>query len=127
LLPNYNILTEAGSSLGYKHTEITRIKMKSNYSLERRNKIGNLNKGKPLSLEVKQRLRQVSLLRKPFIYSEQGLLNLKKKAKPITVYNLDYTVYAEYSSITEAAKSLNCHVRTINRALKTENKLLKKR
>ena len=29
LLPNYNILTEAGSSFGYKHTEITRINMKS--------------------------------------------------------------------------------------------------
>jgi GIY-YIG catalytic domain len=39
LLPNYNILTEAGSSFGYKHTEITRLKMKSNYSLERRIKI----------------------------------------------------------------------------------------
>ena len=43
LLPNYNILTEAGNSFGYKHTEITRIKMKSNYSEERRQRIGNLN------------------------------------------------------------------------------------
>jgi hypothetical protein len=43
LLPNYNILTEAGSSFGYKHTEMTRIKMRSNYSLERRILIGNLN------------------------------------------------------------------------------------
>jgi len=34
LLPNYNILTEAGNNLRcYKHTEISRIKMKSNYSL----------------------------------------------------------------------------------------------
>jgi len=44
LLPNYKILTEAGSSFCYKQTEITRIKMKSNYSIERRLKIGNLNK-----------------------------------------------------------------------------------
>jgi hypothetical protein len=49
LLPNYNILTEAGSSFGYKHTEITRINMKSNYSIERRLKIGNLNKNKKFS------------------------------------------------------------------------------
>ena len=28
LLPNYNILTEAGSSFGYKHTEVDRPKMK---------------------------------------------------------------------------------------------------
>lgn len=42
LLPNYNILTEAGPSFGYKHTELDRIKIKSNYNLERRNRIGNL-------------------------------------------------------------------------------------
>jgi hypothetical protein len=48
LLPNYNILTEAGSSFGYKHTEMTRIKMKANYSEERRDSIGNLNKNKKL-------------------------------------------------------------------------------
>jgi len=49
LLPNYNILTEAGFSFGYKHSEITRIKMKANYSNERRNFIGNLTKNKKFS------------------------------------------------------------------------------
>ena len=44
LLLNYNILKEAGSSFGYKHTEMTRINMMSNYTIERRLKIGNLNK-----------------------------------------------------------------------------------
>jgi excinuclease UvrABC nuclease subunit len=44
LLPNYNILTEAGSSFGYKHTEIDRQKMKDIYSKARRERIGNLNK-----------------------------------------------------------------------------------
>lgn len=127
LLPNYNILSEAGSSFGYKHLEIIKMKMRSNYSLERRIKIGNLNRGKTLSLETRQKLKEVSLLRKPFIYSEQGILNMKKKAKPITIYNLDNTVYGEYSSIVETAKCLNCNVKTINRALKTEKKLLKKR
>ncbi|OTA47020.1 GIY-YIG-domain-containing protein, partial [Hypoxylon sp. EC38] len=48
LLPNYNILTEAGSSFGYKHTEITRIYMKANYSEERRESIGSLNRGKTI-------------------------------------------------------------------------------
>jgi hypothetical protein len=37
MLPNYNILTEAGSSFGYKHTEITRLNMSKNYSLIRKN------------------------------------------------------------------------------------------
>lgn len=36
LLPNYNILTEAGNTFGYKHTDIDRIKMISNYSEKRR-------------------------------------------------------------------------------------------
>jgi len=52
LLPNYNILTEAGSSFGYKHSEVSRINMKSNYSQERRMTIANLNKGKTFSSET---------------------------------------------------------------------------
>lgn len=46
MLPNYNIITEAGSSFGYKHTEVTRLKMKTNYNIERKIWIGDLNIGK---------------------------------------------------------------------------------
>jgi group I intron endonuclease len=127
LLPNYNILTEAGSSFGYKHTELDRIKIKSNYSLERRLKIGNFNKDKFLSEETKEKIRQKALNRIQLNYSEEALLNMKKKSKPIILYNLDYTVYGEYSSITEASKAINCSVKTINRALKTDKKFLKRR
>ncbi len=127
LLPNYNILTEAGSSFGYKHTELDRIKMKSNYSLERRLFIGNLNKGQNLSVETIEKIREKALIRKKPFYSEQALLNMKKMSKSIILYNLDYTVYGEYSSITEAAKSVNCGVKTINRTLKTKKKILKTR
>src|SRR5882757_128480 len=63
LLPNYNILTEAGSSFGYKHTEITRIRMKANYSQERRSNIGNLNKNKKLSKETIELIREKALSR----------------------------------------------------------------
>ena len=55
LLPNYNILTEAGSSFGYKHNETTRLNMKTNYSEERRLVIASLNKDKsfsPATIEV---------------------------------------------------------------------------
>ena len=129
MLPNYNILTEAGSSFGYKHTELDKIKMKGNYSLERRLQIGNLNKGKSLLLETKQKLREKALLidKAKIKISEQSLLNMKKKSKPIILYNLDFTVFGQYSSITEAANSINCSIKTINRALKTEKKLLKRR
>ena len=126
LLPNYNILTEAGNSFGYKHTEISRIKMKANYSLERRLQIGALNRGKTLSKETIEKFRINALNRKPYIYSEQGKLNLKKKSKPLLVFNLNGTLYGEFNSLTEAANILNCSLKTINRCLKTEKKILKR-
>ena len=127
LLPNYNILTEAGNSFGYKHTEITRIKMKAQYSQERRDKIGNLNKGKSLSKEIIEKLRQSSLNKKKRVYSKEVLFNMKNKSKELLVLNLDSTVYGKYFSITEAAKSLQCSIKTISRTLKTEKKILRKR
>lgn len=127
LLPNYNILTEAGSSFGYKHTEMARIKMKDNYSDECRLKIGSLNKNKNLSKETIEKLREAALLRKPITFSEEAIANMKKKSKPIIVYNLDDTVYGEYPSIVEAASSLNCNQKTIIRALKSNKNLLKRR
>jgi len=127
LLPNYNILTEAGSSFGYKHTELDRIKMIGNYSLPRRELIGNLNRNKKLPKETKAKMREKALTRKKVSFSDQALLNMKKKSKPIILYNLDHTVFGKYPSIVEAAKSINCSQKTIARALKTEKKILKRR
>ena len=127
LLPNYNILTEAGSSFGYKHTEIDRIKMKLNYSIERRERIGKLNRNKKLSLETIEKIRDKALSKNKIFYSDEALLNMKKKSKPIIIYNLNNTVFGEYTSIVEAAKSINCDSKTIRRALKTEKKILKRR
>jgi len=127
LLPNYNILTEAGSSFGYKHTEISRLKMRSYYSLERREQIGSLNKGKNLSIKTIDKMSKKALTREKLNYSEQAILNMKKNSKSIILYNLDYTVYGEFPSIVDAAKSIHCGEKTIRRALKTEKKLLKRR
>lgn len=126
LLPNYNILTEAGNSFGYKHTEITRINMKANYSLERRLRIGELNKGKTLSQETIEKIKNKALKREPYTYSIIGLNNLKRNSKALLVFNLNGTLYGEYSSLTEAAKSLNSSLKTIYRCLKTEKKILKR-
>lgn len=122
LLPNYNILTEAGSSFGYKHSEITRIKMKSKYCEERRMAIGNLNRSKSLSHSTIELISHTPLnLIKPF-YSQEAQENKKKKSKAILVYNFDDTVYGEFSSIVKAAKSLNCDQKTIRRTLQTKKK-----
>lgn len=127
LLPNYNILTEAGNSFGYKHTETTRINMKINYSNDRREMIGDLNKNKVLTEATKENMKLSALNRKKPVFSEEALLNMKKNSIGLIVYNLDKTVFGEYSSMTEAALMLNCNVKTIHRALKTENHILKKR
>ena len=127
LLPNYNILTEAGSTFGYKHTDLDRIKMKNNYSLERRERIGNLNKNKNLSESTIEKIRAKALTREKIIYSNEALLNMKKNSKPIILYNLDYTTFGEYSSIVEAARNINCSEKTIRRALSSKSKMLKRR
>lgn len=129
LLPNYNILTEAGSSFGYKHTEITRIQMKANYSEERRIVIGNLNRGKLLSEETKAKMKDKALARtEPRILSKEFLDTMKNNSKAILLYNIsNRTVYGEYESILEASRNLNCNEKTIRRALKTEKKVLLRR
>lgn len=126
LLPNYNILTEAGSSFGYKHTEVDRQKMKDIYTDARREMVGSLNRGKKLSPETIEKMtcREKALNRSPM------LDEIKKKCiahtRPVVLYNLNGTVYGEYSTILDAANSINCGEKTIRRALKTEKGLVKR-
>nr|ABU50155.1 GIY-YIG endonuclease [Beauveria bassiana] len=127
LLPDYNILTEAGSSFGYKHTEITRIKMKTNYSEKRRQKISALNKGKSFSPETIESMRQSALNLNNINYTEQGILNMKKRSKAIIVKELNNIVYGEFNSIVDTARALNCSTKTIQRTLKTPSRILKGR
>lgn len=141
LLPNYNILTEAGSSFGYKHTEVDRLKLKEIYSVCRRVRIGSLNRGKTLSpfwpplgasctgqaeAETIEKMRAKALNRPPMSdETKQKCITLFNN-KAVVLYNLNGTVYGKYSSILEAAKSINCGEKTIRRALKTEKRLVKK-
>ena len=127
LLPNYNILTEAGSSFGYKHNETTRLNVKTNYSEGRRLAIASLDKGKSFFPSTIEAMKQSALNRVKPIYSEEGIQNMKNNSKAILVYNMDYTVYGEFPSITEASKSLGCSQKTIYRALQTPKKILRRR
>ena len=127
LLPDYNIVTEAGNTFGYKHSEITRLKMVQNYSPERRLWIGNLNRNKSMSEQHKENIIKAGLTWVKPIYSKETLANIRKSSKPIIVYNLDKTVYGEYPSITAGAQSLRCSIKTINRAMNTQKKILKRR
>lgn len=124
LVPNYNILTEAGSSFGYKHTEIDRQKMKDIFSDARREQVANINKGKKLSLETIQLIREKALTKPPM--SDETKKKCVVHTRLVVLYNLDGTVYGKYSTTIEAAASINCNEKTIRRALQTEKKLVKR-
>ena len=124
LLPNYNILTEAGNSFGYKHTEVDRQKMKFIYTDAIREMIGSLNKGKKLSTETIEKMRYKALNRSPL--SDETKKKCIAHIRPVVLYNLNGTVYGEYSTIIDAAKSINCGEKTIRRALNTEKGLVKR-
>lgn len=124
LLPNYNILTEAGSSFGYKHTEVNRQKMKDSFNNTRREMIGNLNKGKKFSSDTIDKMRQKALNRPTM--SDETKKKCIVNTRPVVLYNLNGTVYGEYSTILDAAKSINCGEKTIRRALKTDKGLVKR-
>nr|YP_010444592.1 GIY-YIG endonuclease [Fusarium musae]UTI38514.1 GIY-YIG endonuclease [Fusarium musae]UTI38538.1 GIY-YIG endonuclease [Fusarium musae]UTI38562.1 GIY-YIG endonuclease [Fusarium musae]UTI38586.1 GIY-YIG endonuclease [Fusarium musae]UTI38611.1 GIY-YIG endonuclease [Fusarium musae] len=105
--------------------------MKANYSEERRMLIGNLNKNKQFSSTTIERMIQSALNRNKVEFNKEALDNMRKASgaeRPIILYNIENnTVFGEYSSITDAALSLNCNKKTIYRALKTEKKVLLKR
>ena len=126
LLPNYNILTEAGSSFGYKHTEIDRIKMKNLLNNEKQERIGNLNRGKKLYLEIIEKMREKALKKGPVSESEEIKLKCTANTRPVILYNLNGTVYGKYPTIVAATKAINCGVKTIIKALKTKKKLVKR-
>lgn len=123
LLPDYNILTEAGSSFGYKHTEITRIKMRSNYSKSRREQIENLTISKSIS-------PQGTMSEENIKYSKEGILCAsykKKNSKPIVIKELNGIIYGKFPSIIAGAEALNCSYKTVYRALNSPSKQLKGR
>jgi group I intron endonuclease len=124
LLPNYNILTEAGSSFGYKHTEVDRQKMKDIYTDARREMIGSLNRGKNLSQETIEKMREKALNRPPM--KEEIRKKCVVNTRPVILYNLDRTVYGKYNSLIDAAKAINCNEKTIIRALQTDKRLIKR-
>ena len=105
--------------------EVDRKKMKDIYSEARR---GNLNRGKKLSLRVAT--ETIEKMREKALNRGSMTDDTKKKCichtRPVVLYNLNGTVYGEYSSIIEAAKSINCGEKTIRRALKTEKRLVKR-
>jgi group I intron endonuclease len=134
LLPNYNILTEAGSTFGYKHSEIVRQKLQDIYNCKVRQKmIGNLNKDKVFSEETIDKIREKTLnksSRLEAIKIKGFNSEIRKECSiyrgPLILYNLNGTIYGKYATVLDAAKSINCKEKTLIRAFKTPKGLVKK-
>lgn len=131
LTPVYNIATKASNTLGVKHTEENKLKMRLHYSSERREKIGALNRGKILSAVVIESLRKSALNRSPMTNETRAKISINSIAANLyTVARLDNTNHACTPSkgenmqivrtIPNVAKLLGCSYKTVQRALKLD-------
>lgn len=111
--PEYNIAPLATNSTGWKHSEESKQKMIQNYSEERRQRVGEINKGKTLSEDTRNLIREAALQRKPM--SMESRLKCAVNVRPITITNLDGTnLQSSFAnSIVEAAKVIECSEKTI--------------
>lgn len=115
-LPSYNILLEAGNSLGYTHSEEIKQKMKDNYSDLRREQIGSLNRGKQLSDSVRLLLREKALNRTDEVKNKYRLAS----SKPVTAYNKDSTVFIRFTGIRIMAQHFECDHKTISKYIDSD-------
>ncbi len=133
LSPAYNIALIAGNTVGITHTAETRAKMVANYSSERREMIGALNRGKKLDSATVDKIRASALSRAPLSIASapsggSELVSLNSKVAQlfsITRVNGDSFLSPEGTIVTEVtlrtipttAQFLNCSTKTVHRAL----------
>lgn len=98
--------------------------MRKNYSEERRQRVGNINKGKKLSQETRELIRKVALVRKPL--STESRMKCAVNTCPITITNIDGSNSMKFLSIKKANIAISCSEKTIQRAL-NNNSTIKKR
>lgn len=107
LKPEYNILTKAYSSLGYKHNEDSLAKIKK------------AALGRIVSDETRKRMRQAALARIDLktrkISAEWRAKIAAKLGKEVIVTNINTNETFKYVSLRDAAKALNSNESTIRR------------
>lgn len=114
---SYNVAPQGGNTFGYRHTEADLSRMRDNYSQERRDMIGALNRGRKFSQETIELIRTAALARPPF--SDETREKCKTNRRPVTAYLLsDNSFFGSYADLKLAALGLNCGEKTIRRALK---------
>lgn len=134
LRPIYNIAPKAGNTLGVKHSNETKAKIKINYSSERREAIGALNRGKTLSSETVEKMR-LSALNRSSISEEIRNKISKKIGKIYLISRVDNSTFLSPEEVMvsflklHTAKAvrifLDCSEKTVLRAL-NGNGIIKK-
>jgi len=117
LQPEYNILKVAGSRLGFKHSEATKIKMSIiNTS------VNNPNFGKKHSYETKRKIGiSLRLNVTPKIMTTETKLKISLRSHGVSVKNFDKSnnLINEFPTILSAAKHLNVDPKKISMIFKT--------
>ena len=127
LTPEYNVLKFADSSLGFKHSEETKRKMKEIYSDERRQRIGNLNKGREFSEEHRKKLSEAANNKTPeqkaYHHKVCDQFNQETFAKETLILHGDtQEVIATYPSLKQAADAYKANYRTFKRLVSEKRK-----
>lgn len=131
LKSEYNILTTAGSSLGYKHSPETIAKFKARkHSQETKAKIGEKTKTaerieqlKRLHADPEYQRKRLEQLKRLNSSPEQGvavllLKNAQLSAQKVEVFDTFTKITTVYSSISEAARSLGISQSSISKGFK---------
>lgn len=134
LRPSYNVAPHAGNTFGILHTEETKEAIRLNYSSERRERIGSLNRGKKLKLSTIELIREAAFNRAPM--SDETRAKVSSNSAKAQLYEVSKVDGSSFSSssgskvtslvlrtLPAVASFIKCDVRTIARA---KNGIVKK-
>lgn len=129
---DYNVLVLAGYSLGYTHTDDTCAIMSSRHTPERREQVGDINRGRTLSPETRELIREQALQPPPM--TEATRLKVSDNSTVATTYSVTRVSGEPFTGpngtlVTEIkvrtlpvlASFLGCSVRTLARTLQKGN------
>jgi group I intron endonuclease len=128
LCPEYNILKNAYSLLGYKHSEenLAKFKLKK-ISQEHKNILSSVHLNKEVSEETRDKLSKATLnFKKNNPLTPEALANITAKTTeregvPVLVLNTQTNEVIEFPTLTKAGEYLEVKRQAIRNAIKRES------
>jgi group I intron endonuclease len=127
LLPAYNIAPQASNTYGVKHSEATKALMRLNYSSERREMIGALNRGKMLSASHVEGIRAAALAKAPMSGESRAKVSANSaKAQLYSISRVDNAPFTTEGQMVSTlilrtlpvvSAFLGCGEKTVRRAV----------